>query len=136
MLLLIRSKSKNNEKRVDAMRTWKEQCKKCLHKFNKQFCESMCSEGDCFVAYTNGESHNMDDLVSHPSHYTKGEIEVWDFILDQKLDYLTGTAIKYLCRSGYKESTELTKEEKAIQDLNKAIAYIQKRISVIEQTGV
>ena len=32
-----------------------------------------------------------------PAHYTRGSIEVWDFIRDQQLNYHLGNAIKYIC---------------------------------------
>ena len=34
----------------------------------------------------------------HPDHYNEGEIEVWDFIADQKLDFFEGNIVKYICR--------------------------------------
>ncbi len=33
-----------------------------------------------------------EDKVNSPSHYTKGKIEVIDFIIDQKMSYLTASA--------------------------------------------
>ena len=42
------------------------------------------------------------DKVSAPSHYTRGKIEVMDFIQDQGLDFPLGSAIKYICRAGHK----------------------------------
>ena len=39
-----------------------------------------------------------------PTHYTRGSIEVWDFIRDQQLNYHLGNAIKYICRAGFKDS--------------------------------
>jgi hypothetical protein len=61
-----------------------------------------------------------DDNVNHPSHYTQGKIEVWDFIVDQKMDYLRGCALKYICRAPYKDDY--------VEDLKKAIAYLNKAI--------
>ena len=29
-----------------------------------------------------------------PPHYQKGQIQVWDFIADQKLDYFKGNVVK------------------------------------------
>lgn len=52
-----------------------------------------------------------------PSYYTRGSIEVWDFIRDQQLNYHLGNAIKYICRAGYKSFDP-------IQDLDKAIHYL------------
>ncbi len=58
-----------------------------------------------------------------PDHYTRGSIEVWDFIRDQKLNYHLGNAIKYICRAGYKSPD--TKAE----DLKKAIHYLENELS-------
>ena len=55
-----------------------------------------------------------------PTHYTRGSIEVWDFIRDQDLNYFLGNAIKYICRAGYKH-------DKA-QDLAKAIHYLENEL--------
>jgi hypothetical protein len=38
-----------------------------------------------------------------PEYYQRGNIEVWDFIRDQNLNYHLGNVIKYICRAGYKE---------------------------------
>ena len=68
------------------------------------------------------------DSVNHPAHYCEGrKYEPWDVILDWKLDYLTGTAVKYLSRAGRKDPT------KEIEDLNKAKAYIDKRIEQLQR---
>lgn len=67
-----------------------------------------------------------DDAVHHPSHYTRGSIEVWDFIVDQGLGYLTGNAIKYICRAGEKDP------EKHVQDLQKAIAFLNREIGRVQ----
>ena len=55
-----------------------------------------------------------------PKHYTRGSIEVWDFIRDQDLNYHLGNAIKYICRAGYKESK--------VDDLKKAIHYLENEL--------
>ena len=55
-----------------------------------------------------------------PSHYTRGNIEVWDFIRDQQLNYHLGNAIKYICRAGYKGSKR--------EDLEKAIHYLENEL--------
>jgi hypothetical protein len=41
--------------------------------------------------------------LARPSYYTRGTIEVWDFIRDQELNYFLGNAIKYICRAGFKD---------------------------------
>ena len=55
-------------------------------------------------------------MADSPSYYTRGSIEVWDFIRDQQLNYHLGNAVKYICRAGYKDSK--------VDDLKKAIHYL------------
>lgn len=62
----------------------------------------------------------MLDKVNHPSHYNTGKIEVIDAILDWKLNFCLGNAIKYIARCEHKNNKE--------EDLKKAIWYIQKEI--------
>lgn len=69
---------------------------------------------------------NVNDPVNHPSHYTKGKIEVADFIADQKLNFDRGNAVKYVCRAGSKDP------EKEVQDLEKAIWYINHEIKTLK----
>lgn len=67
------------------------------------------------------------DNVNHPNHYCEGrKYEPWDVIVDWELDYLTGSAVKYLSRAGRKNP------DKEVEDLQKAIAYIEKRIKMLE----
>ena len=68
----------------------------------------------------------MNDSVNHPNHYTwlkdKCGIEVID--ITRHLDFDLGNALKYILRAG--------KKEDAIQDLKKAIWYIQDKIKMLE----
>ena len=57
-----------------------------------------------------------------PSHYTRGSIEVWDFIRDQQLNYHLGNAIKYICRAGFKSP------DTKVEDLKKAIHYLENEL--------
>ena len=61
-------------------------------------------------------------MATSPAHYTRGSIEVWDFIRDQDLNYHLGNAIKYICRAGYKSP------ETKIEDLKKAIHYLENEL--------
>jgi hypothetical protein len=60
--------------------------------------------------------------MESPAHYTRGNIQVWDFIRDQELNYYLGNAIKYICRAGFKDAN--TKA----QDLKKAIHYLENEL--------
>ena len=60
------------------------------------------------------------DLVNNPPHYQRGGLEAIDVIEAFELDYHTGNAVKYLLRAGHKDDL--------IQDLQKAVWYLQRRI--------
>ena len=65
----------------------------------------------------------VEDMVNHPPHYTQYEgFEVIDIV--EQLDYLRGTAVKYIMRAGSKWDE--------IQDLEKAIWYLQRKIDNLE----
>ncbi|GGP13524.1 DUF3310 domain-containing protein [Oceanobacillus neutriphilus] len=73
------------------------------------------------------------DAVSHPSHYTAGEIEVIDIIAqtvsgydDPFVAHCVGTATKYLNRAPYKHDTPT-------EDLKKAKAYLEFAINHLDQ---
>lgn len=77
---------------------------------------------------------NENNRVSHPSHYTwlkeKCGVEVID--ITRHLDFDKGNAIKYLLRSGYKEEEGMSSIEKEIEDLQKAIWYIEDKIKMLQ----
>lgn len=67
------------------------------------------------------------DPVDHPSHYTRGRIEVIDFLLDQPAlasDPLLWQVVRYICRSPFKGAQ--------LEDLRKAQWYLTKRITLLE----
>lgn len=68
----------------------------------------------------------LTDAVNHPSHYTDGKIEVIEYIEDKKLGFCLGNAVKYISRAGKKDKT------KTVEDLRKAIWYLERRIKEIE----
>lgn len=70
--------------------------------------------------------NTKNDMVNHPSHYTDGNIEVIDYIEDKRLGYCLGNAIKYISRAGKKN------KDKEIEDLQKAVWYINRRIQELE----
>lgn len=72
----------------------------------------------------------MEDNVNHPSHYTwlkdKCGIEVID--ITRHMDFCLGNSIKYILRAGHKQEVSMSNKEKEIEDLKKAIWYINDRI--------
>lgn len=61
----------------------------------------------------------------NPKHYQRGSIQVWDFIVDQQLDFLAGNIIKYICRAGYKD------QETELDDWLKIRAYVNRKIKAL-----
>ena len=70
----------------------------------------------------------MSDAVNHPSHYTKGKIEVIDFIEDQQLGFHLGNVVKYVARADAKG--------KMLEDLEKARWYLDRKIAQIDPPEV
>lgn len=104
-------------------------CKNCNHYRTKDDACLNCIASYDSVTGKESEPSNWEpnnDPVNHPSHYTKGKIEVADFIADQKLNFDRGNAVKYVCRAGSKDPN------KEIQDLEKAIWYINHEIKMLK----
>ena len=74
-------------------------------------------------------TNTQDDVISHPSHYTQGKIEVIDFIEDQKLNYHLGNCLKYICRCFMKHP------DKPSEDLKKCRWYLDREIAELEAEG-
>lgn len=63
--------------------------------------------------------------IKKPARYNKkGKLECWDVILDQEMNFLEGSVLKYLWRY---------KEKNGVHDLEKAKVYIDKIISEIKK---
>ena len=78
-----------------------------------------------------------DSRVDHPSHYTWLKdmcgIEVID--ITRHLDFDLGNAIKYILRAGHKSEDGLTNREKTIEDLQKAVWYLNDEITQLKAFG-
>jgi len=70
-----------------------------------------------------------DSNPKSPSYYKRGNIEVWDFIRDQQLNYHLGNAIKYICRAGFKT-------EDPLADINKAIHYLENEREFLRNSSI
>ena len=62
---------------------------------------------------------NNEEEVDHPQHYNQG-IEAIDYIESHNLNFSLGNAIKYITRCEHKEDK--------LNDLEKAIWYIEREI--------
>jgi hypothetical protein len=64
------------------------------------------------------------DMVNHPPHYTVNGIEVIDVIECYNLNFRLGNSVKYILRADRKGNK--------LQDINKAIWYLQREIEQSE----
>ena len=71
----------------------------------------------------------MKDNVNHPSHYTSHPSGVECADIAEHYCFCVGNAIKYLWRAGLKQDADKTEVEKEVEDLEKAIWYINRRIA-------
>ena len=76
----------------------------------------------------------MTDNVNHPAHYTlhPSGIECIDIV--RHYCFSIGNAIKYLWRAGLKKEQGIDEIDKEIEDLKKAIWYINDRIHQLEMS--
>ena len=108
-----------------------------LHDYIYDMREFLLPQGEYyyFEKYEEPEEEEIiNDNVNHPPHYTwlkdKCGIEVID--ITRHMDFCLGNAIKYILRAGHKHSTSLSDNQKEIEDLKKAIFYINDKITQIE----
>ncbi|MEN9446497.1 MAG: Arthrobacter phage Molivia [Bacteroidota bacterium] len=69
-------------------------------------------------------------MVNHPEHYSFGDENIYEVIkvIDAwQLNFCLGNAVKYISRAGKKS------KEKELEDLKKAIWYIQHEIEKLEK---
>lgn len=75
-----------------------------------------------------------EDKVNHPSHYSYLKkligIEVID--ITRHMDFDLGNAIKYILRAGHKTEEGYDDKTKTIEDLKKAVWYINDKIKTLE----
>jgi hypothetical protein len=73
------------------------------------------------------------EMVNHPSHYQFGknnEYEAIKVIDAWELDFHLGNAVKYISRAGKKDPN------KEIEDLKKALFYLDRKIKNLENENV
>lgn len=66
---------------------------------------------------------SSEDIINNPSHYQGNNFEVIDIIEDFNLGFNLGNVLKYILRSD--------KKENRIQDLEKAMWYLNREIENI-----
>lgn len=63
------------------------------------------------------------EMINHPKHYNQG-IETIDYIESWSMNFNTGNVIKYVTRAGYKNDQ--------LEDLKKAMWYLDREIQRLE----
>lgn len=108
---------------------WPKYCPECLPKYSKVPKKKDEAVAEKIVkAIEEPEvkvTPKKEDVINHPSHYTRGNIEVIDFIEDQQLPYHLGNVIKYIARAGHKGDK--------LEDLKKARWYLDRYINEVMQ---
>lgn len=70
--------------------------------------------------------------VNHPKHYTSDPSGVECIEITKHRDFCIGNAIKYIWRAGLKQEDGMTDKQKQIEDLEKAIWYINAEIELLK----
>ena len=73
------------------------------------------------------------DPVNRPSHYTSHPSGVECITITEHYDFCVGNAIKYLWRCGLKAEEGMTPKDKEIEDLKKAIYYVNRKINNLQK---
>lgn len=79
---------------------------------------------------------NKHDNVNHPKWYTSHPSGIECIEIARHHCFSIGNAIKYLFRAGLKEDPSMDMDDKEVEDLRKAIWYINDRIKEIESNKV
>jgi hypothetical protein len=69
----------------------------------------------------------MTDMVNHPVHYTSHPSGIETIQITEHMNFCLGNAIKYIMRSELKG--------KQIEDLKKAVWYLEREISRLESVN-
>ena len=104
---------------------YKEDCMSCIYLNTNGTCGN--SRSIMFCVATNADEHQ--------NSYTWFK-EAYGIDLEsilQDLPFTIACAIKYILRAGHKKDASLTDKEKQVEDLNKAIWYIQDEIKRITE---
>ena len=94
-------------------------CKKSLHSFGSDY-------------DIDKEQLQQKRRVEHPSHYTSHPSGIECIDITRHYCFDIGNAIKYLWRSGLKYEEGISDIDKEIEDLNKAIWYINDHINQLK----
>lgn len=98
------------------------------NRYDRDLWDDTLPEENSTTSSTTQTTPNSSVSKYSPSHYQRGKIEIWDFVVDQQLDFLAGNVIKYVCRAGHKS------HESELDDWLKVKAYVERKIKAISQS--
>ena len=100
-------------------------CLYCTH-YTKDGNEEPCN--DCLRSFGDKDHFEPKETsnINHPAHYTSHPSGIECIQITQHHDFCIGNAIKYLWRAGLKDS------QATVEDLRKAIWYIERKIKLLE----
>jgi hypothetical protein len=90
------------------------------------------SPAEAFQQATKDLGQEKEDLVNHPPHYTSHPSGVEAIQITRHYDFAVGNAIKYLWRAGLKKDQSKKDRDKEVEDLKKAVFYINDKIATLE----
>ena len=86
-----------------------------------------CEYSYCKKEYDDYYYKQKEENAIKPSHYKAGEFDVIAFCQLHNINFDLGNVIKYVTRAGKKENNS------ELQDLNKAMEYLKRRIEFIKE---
>lgn len=101
-----------------------EKIDKATHMYIDEMANIMCDNMKA-IGHESTE-YLKDDNAIKPSHYKSGEFDVIAFCQKHNLSFDVGNVIKYVTRAGKK------KDNSELQDLNKAMEYLKRRIEFVK----
>ena len=117
---LINARLNNNE----------EENKLAISEIETAMCDAM-QLLKCFIDRKDKEQKA--DSVNHPSHYNSNPSGIECIEIARHHNFNIGNSIKYLWRAGLKSEEGMEDTDKQIEDLNKAIWYINDEIKRITE---
>ena len=78
------------------------------------------------------DAYNNNNSVNHPEWYNQHPSGIECIEVTRHYCFSIGNAIKYLWRAGLKKDAALEDKQKEIEDLKKAVWYINDRIKQLE----
>lgn len=110
------------------------ECNIIEDEYNEPYSENIPIQFEVIAKNGTIVSEEKAEMVNHPDHYVwlKKLCDIEPIDICRHLDFNCGSAVKYLLRKGKKEMN-LSEREQRIQDLSKAIFYLQDEIDMMKK---